>query len=158
VRRGDRLRVGGERTLVLDQAHELFGQIDVGAFERTGRDRATAAAAGGAEGDAAAVARLDPEVLTGAAGAVVRAELRDRELAESELLAVGVEARHDALAVDRDAREVTGGVAVLRLARDVRGRRELRDAVEARAAGARDRRAEVERDDLTGGRAGEVHG
>src|SRR5687768_8676677 len=63
---GDRLRVRRERALVLDQADELLGQIDVGLFERARRDGSAAAAARGAERGRAALPGLDPEALTGA--------------------------------------------------------------------------------------------
>src|SRR5262245_20828965 len=104
---------------MLDQPHELFRQVDVRAFESAGAHRTAATAAGRAHRRRTAVPRVDPQVLSGAAEAVVRTELRDRELADGELLTVGVKALHDALAIDRHAREVTRGVAVLRLAGDV---------------------------------------
>src|SRR5690606_30014016 len=63
VRRRDRLGVRGERALVLDEAHELFGQIDVRALERTSGDRSASAAAGGPHGGGTALARVDPQVL-----------------------------------------------------------------------------------------------
>src|SRR5262249_43831656 len=103
------------------------------------------------------LARLDPHVLARTAEAVVRAELRDGELADRDLLAVRVEALDETRAVDRDAGEVTRGVAVLRLRRNRRSRGELRRAVEARPA-LDDRLAEVQGNRLSAGRAVEGDG
>ena len=119
---------------MLNQTDELFREIHVGAFEGTGRHCCAATARGSSERRRTAVARLDPEVLTCATEAVVRAELGDRELRNRELLTIGVKTHDDALTVDADSGEVAGGVAVLALARNRRRRRELRRAVEARAA------------------------
>src|SRR6478736_1555787 len=148
----DRLGVGRERALMLNHADELGRQVDVRAFQRATGGRTAATATGGTERGSAALARRDPQVLTSAAEAVVGAELGDTELRHGDLLAVRVQAGHDALAVDRHAGEVTRRIAVLLLRGHVRGTRELRGAVEARAAFG-DRGAEVERDGLRGSRA-----
>src|SRR5579859_6035691 len=125
VSRRDRLRVGRKRALVRDEVDELLREVDVRLLESADRDRAAAAGAGDAESGDAAVTRFDPQALACATETFVRPELRDGELADGDLLAVGVHAAHGAVAVDGDAGEVAGRVAVLRLARDVRGTTEL---------------------------------
>src|SRR5688572_1419674 len=125
----DRARVGREGALVLDQTDELLAEVHVGRLERGCADRGATAGARRAERRRAALARLDPQVLPCAAEAVVGAELGHRQLPDRDLLTVGVQALHEARAVDRQTRELTRCVAILRLARHGGGRRELRGAV-----------------------------
>src|SRR4051812_14332409 len=91
----DRLGVGGERALMLNHAHELGREVDVRAFQRAARGRTTATATGRTHGSGTALARRDPQILPGAAEAVVGAELGDTELRHRDFLAVRVQARDD---------------------------------------------------------------
>src|SRR6478735_9821650 len=130
----DRLGVGRERALMLNHADELGRQVDVRAFERAARGRATTTTTGRTHRGGAALARRDPQVLPSATEAVVGAELGDTELRHGDLLTVRVQASDDALAVDGHTGKVARRIAVLLLRRHVGRAGELRGAIEARPA------------------------
>ena len=118
---GDRLRVGFEGALMSDEVDELLSDVDVRpskARPRPHRDRR----AGGAEGSVP-LSRVSIHMLLPRERGTRGLELRDGELPDGELLAVGIHAAHDARAVNADARQAAGRIAVLLLARDVRGTR-----------------------------------